>query len=76
MKDTFSWKTIFQKNSGGFSSKRICGLIGWFLCLGILLTGFVFDMNIPQYGELIAVTSASLLGIDSITGIWQKSINQ
>ena len=74
--DKFNWRTIFQKNSGGFSSKRICGLIGWFLCLGILLTGFIFDMNIPQYGELIAITSASLLGIDSVTGIWQKQINQ
>lgn len=71
----FDWHTIFIKNSGGLSSKRICGVLGWLICLGLLVTGFVIEREIPQYGELIAIISASLLGIDSVTGIWNKSIN-
>ena len=71
----FNWKTIFQKNSGGFSSKRICGVIGWMICLIVLLFAFILGKEVPGYGELIAITSASLLGLDSVTGIWQKNIN-
>jgi len=71
----FDWHTIFIKNSGGLSSKRICGVLGWLICLGLLVTGFVIEREVPQYGELIAIISASLLGIDSVTGIWNKSIN-
>lgn len=72
----FDWRTIFVKNSGGISSKRVCGILGWICCLGLLITGFFMEKEIPVYAEMIAITSASLLGLDSITGIWQKSINQ
>ena len=71
----FNWRTIFQKNSGGFSSKRVCGVIGWMICLIVLLFAFILEKEVPDYGELIAITSASLLGLDSVTGIWQKNIN-
>ena len=73
--DNLNWKTIFQKNSGGLSSKRICGVLGWLVCLGILLFSFILEREVPGYGELIAITSASLLGLDSVTSIWQKNIN-
>lgn len=72
----FDWRTIFVKNSGGISSKRVCGILGWICCLGLLIVGFFIEKEIPVYAEMIAITSASLLGLDSITGIWQKSINQ
>ena len=72
----FDWRTIFLKNSGGISSKRVCGILGWGCCLGLLISGFILEKEIPQYAEMIAVISASLLGIDSITGIWQKTVNQ
>ena len=71
----FNWRTIFQKNSGGFSSKRICGVLGWIVCIGVLIAAFVLEKEVPDYGELIAVLSTSLLGLDSITGIWSKNIN-
>lgn len=72
----FDWRTIFIKNSGGISSKRVCGLLGWITCLGIFLFAFILDKEVPTYGELIAITAASLLGLDSVTGIWQKQVNQ
>ena len=71
----FDWRTIFLKNSGGLSSKRLCGILGWFVCLSILIAGYVSTKEIPQYAELIAVTSAGLLGIDSVTSIWSKSVS-
>lgn len=72
----FDWRTMFLQHSGGLSSKRICGILAWMLCLGIFLSGFIMDKEIPEYGEIIAIIAASLLGIDSITGIWQKNISK
>lgn len=70
----FDWRTILLKNSGGLSSKRLCGIIGWFFCIGLLVFGYIEEKEIPSFAELIAVTSAGLLGLDSITSIWNKSI--
>ena len=72
----FDWRTIFIKNSGGISSKRVMGVLGWLVCIGILIAGFITAKDIPQFAELMAVTSASLLGIDCVTSIWTKSVNQ
>lgn len=72
----FDWRTIFVKNSGGISSKRVMGILGWIVVLIILIFGFILDKNIPEFAEMIAITSASLLGIDCVTSIWSKSVNQ
>lgn len=71
----FDWRTIFLKNSGGISSKRVMGILGWLCSLGILIAGFITAKEIPSFSELIAITSASLLGLDAVTSIWQKKIN-
>lgn len=68
----FDWRTIFVQRSGGISSKRVCGVISLLVCLVIYILGFALQREIPEYGELIAVLAASLLGLDSVTGIWQK----
>ena len=72
----FDWRTIFLKDSGGISSKRVMGILGWLVVLGILIAGFICEKEIPQFAEMISVISASLLGLDSITSIWTKNINQ
>lgn len=72
----FDWRTIFLKNSGGISSKRVMGILGWIVVLGILIAGFISEKEIPQFAEMTAIISASLLGLDSITSIWTKNINQ
>lgn len=72
----FDWKTVFLKNSGGISSKRVCGLLGWGTCVGIFIAGFILNKEIPDYGEVIAITSATMLGIDCVTSIWHKDVNQ
>ena len=74
--DKFSWKTIFQANSGGFSSKRVFGALGMITCLGLLIASFVLERSIPDFAELVYVTSASLLGLDNVTDIFKTKVNK
>lgn len=71
-----SWKTMFFKNSGGFSSKRILGAIGFLICCIVFVIAFALEKEVPEFGELLITISASLVGLDSITGIWTKSVNK
>ena len=72
----FSWKTIFQAHSGGFSSKRVFGALGMIICLGLLIASFVIERPIPDFAELVYITSASLLGLDNVTDIFKKSLTE
>jgi hypothetical protein len=72
----FNWRTIFQAHSGGFSSKRVFGALGMLICLGILVAAFIMERSIPDFAELVYVTSASLLGLDNVTDIFKKSLTE
>ena len=74
--DKFNWRTIFQANSGGFSSKRVFGALGMLICLGILVAAVIMERPIPDFAELVYVTSASLLGLDNVTDIFKKNVNK
>lgn len=76
MSTNISWKSIFQAHSGGFSSKRVFGALGMLICLGLLIAGFITEKPIPDFAELIYVTSASLLGLDNVTDIFKKTVNK
>ena len=76
MSTKISWKSIFQAHSGGFSSKRVFGAVGMLICLGLLIAGFITEKPIPDFAELIYVTSASLLGLDNVTDIFKKTVNK
>lgn len=66
-------KTIFFANSGGFSSKRVCGVISFFILLGVFIAAFITGKPIPEFANMILVASTSLLGIDSLKNIFSKS---
>ena len=66
-------KTMFLANSGGLSSKRICGVLGWIVCLGIAIYCTLNIIQAPLIIETILLCCMGLLGIDSITGIWKNS---
>ena len=74
--DRFNWKTIFLRNSGGLSSKRILSIIGFLTCIGLLIAAFILDKDVPEFGETIFIGCISLYGIDKIPSFWQKSINK
>lgn len=72
MENKISWITMFLANSGGISSKRVAGLLGWLVCLVLFIVGFWLEKKIPEFGDYVIITSTSLLGVDSLAGIFTK----
>lgn len=62
---------IFESRSG-VSSKRLCGVIGWLICIFICLYCTMNAVAAPAIVEYLFICSSGLLGIDSVTGIWKK----
>ena len=75
-KNKVSFLSIFQANSGGISSKRVAGLLGWISCLVIFFWAFIVSKEVPEFGDLVVIMSSSLLGIESVTQVFQKRINK
>lgn len=72
----YDWRTIFLKNSGGFSSKRILSIIGFLTCVGLLIAAFILDKEVPEFAETMLICCISLYGVDAIPNFWTKSINK
>ncbi len=64
-------KQIFNSHSG-VSSKRICGVIGWLICMGVLIYCTINSIQAPIIMDTVLWCCIGLLGIDSVTGIWKK----
>lgn len=64
-------KDMLSSHSG-ISSKRVCGVIGWLVCLGVLIYCTVNVIQAPLMIDTFLVCCMTLLGIDSVTGIWKK----
>lgn len=56
----------------GISSKRVCGVVGWFVCLGVLIYCAVNVIQAPLMIDTVLLCCMGLLGIDSVTSIWKK----
>ena len=65
-------KSIFLNQPNSISSKRVCGVLGWLLCLGVLGYCTYKEIQAPVMIDTIVITSAALLGVDSIMNIWKK----
>lgn len=72
----FDWRTIFLKNSGGISSKRVIALLGVGICFGLLIAAFVNEKEIPEFAEIVFIGCLSLYGVDIIPNFWSKTINK
>ena len=70
-----NWQSIFMAKSGGFSSKRICGVVGFLVCIGIFIAAFILEKEVPTFGDMVIVTSASLIGVDAFRGIFSRQTN-
>ena len=58
--------TIFQKNSGGLSSKRVCGFLGWIVIMFCCIWCVIKSTDAPDFITELIIGCASLLGVDSI----------
>lgn len=65
-------KSILSSDTGSISSKRLCGIIGWLVCLGICIYCTIQVIQAPMLADSILIGSAALLGVDSVTGIWKN----
>ena len=68
-------KSIVSSHSG-ISSKRICGVIGWIACIGVLIYCTINVIQAPVMIDTMLFCCMALLGIDSVTGIWKKFDNK
>lgn len=59
-------------SNSNVSSKRVCGVIGWILCLLVMVYCSIQVIQAPEITEIIIWASTMLLGVDSITKIWKK----
>lgn len=69
-------KSIFQANSGGLSSKRVCGVLGWLVCLVLFVWAFIANKQVPDFGDFVIIASSSMLGIDSLSNMFTKSVQK
>ena len=75
MKET-SWITLFLKNSGGLSSKRLLAMVGFFTCIILLVAAFITGREVPEFGDVVLISCLSLYGVEIIPNIWSKNINK
>lgn len=61
------FKEMLSARSGQISSKRVCGVLGFFVCLGIGVFATVKSLSVPGFMDTILITSAALMGVDSVT---------
>lgn len=69
------FKEIFTHNNV-MSSKRICGVLGFIACMGILIYCTIMVIQAPEMINAFMVSCMSLLGLDSVTDIWKKPSDQ
>lgn len=62
-------------SQSGVSSKRVCGLAGWIVCLLVMVYCTVKVIQAPLMIDTVLWCCMGLLGIDSITGIWKFNNN-
>lgn len=72
----YDWRTVFLKNSGGISSKRIIALVGVLISFILLIVAFIEGREVPEFGEVVFIGCLSLYGVEAIPNFWQKNINK
>ncbi len=71
MKFTEFIKETLSDESHHISSKRVCGVLGWIVCLSVLVYCSIAVIQAPIMIDTVIVTSTALLGLDSVTDIWK-----
>lgn len=64
---------MFTAHSG-LSSKRVCGVLGWIVCIGILIYCTIASVQAPVITDTFLLCIMGLLGIDSVTGIFRNKV--
>lgn len=65
-------KSLLSNNAASCSSKRFFGGIGFIVSTGLIIYCTITGKEAPCIVEFYIICSVSLLGLDSITNIWNK----
>lgn len=57
------------------SAKRVSGVLGWLICLVICMYCTFTKVEAPGITDTLFICSTALIGLDSITGIFNKTKN-
>lgn len=68
-------KSLLVSTKGSLSSKRFCGVIGFFIIIFVLVYCTISSIQAPLMIEPFIYAVCLLLGIDSVTGIWKGRNN-
>ena len=59
--------------SGMLSSKRICGTLGFLICLGIFIYCTILEIQALDMVDTLLLYCMGLLGVNSVTSIWKSN---
>ena len=63
-------------SGSGVSSKRVAGIIGWIAFIWVIIYCTIQDKQAPLMAETLAICSSALLGLETITNIWNNGKNK
>lgn len=66
---------IIETSEGRLSSKRVCGILGWIVVLIGFLILLFSTKEAPDFTEFLIGAVVTLLGVDSVTGVFKKNNN-
>ena len=72
MKKVIKWFKDMLDAQSSISSKRFCGVLGWIVCMFVLVWCTVTVVEAPAMVETAMYVIAGLLGIDKISSIFKN----
>ena len=68
----FKWFKDMLDAKSSVSSKRFCGVLGWLVCIGVVIYCTLAVIQAPSIMEFFMFSVVGLLGVDSVTSIWKN----
>lgn len=68
----FKWFKDMMDSESSVSSKRFCGVLGWLVCIGVVIYCTLTVIQAPSIMEFFMLSVVGLLGVDSVTSIWKN----
>ena len=63
-------------SGSGVSSKRVAGIIGWISFIWVIIYCTIQETQAPLMADTLAICSSALLGLETITNIWNNGKNK
>ena len=71
MKEMFQILKDALNADSSTSSKRLCGMVGWIVCLICVIIAVLTNKDSPNIVNTLFLASTSLLGLDSVVSIFK-----